>query len=194
MIIKKRVKNIEFVRRCLSFWDIICWCISADLILSMLEAMYLPNTCKTTFFSVAIFLYYRVNHISHRQYIQTVQAFIYHRLLKCTRAILANAQFSGYSNKEEGSVCVIYLYHVGSFQVHISTETGTCWNSRCTLQWISHQLMMIEQCFNFLDACESVCNIRLCLHWKMFCKFYRSNMQNDERWRIKETCVADCGQ
>ena len=63
----------------------------------------------------------------------------------------------------------VNLYCQGLFQVEICSEVCIFSSSRCTLQCISQQPMMIEQFFNLiktLPEAESVGNIRLCLHWK----------------------------
>ena len=58
----------------------------------------------------------------------------------------------------------INLYHAELLHVDISTGGSI----RCTLQWISQQPVMIEQCFNFSNTLpgddESVCIIRIYLN------------------------------
>ncbi len=75
-------------------------------------------------------------------------------------------------------ICHVNHYHAGLFHGNISAEVSTYCNTRCTLQWISQQPMVIEQALNFLNiilwADEPVCYIRLCLHWnKLFYTFWR---------------------
>ena len=54
------------------------------------------------------------------------------------------------------------LWHTDVWYVEISTEMCTCYFSRCTIQLISQQPLMIETCLNFLNTL-SVDNDSLCI-------------------------------
>ena len=75
-----------------------------------------------------------------------------------------------------------FIYCLRTWRVYSAKYgiLGLIYQLNCapTLHWISQQPKMIEQCFNFLNTLpwtdESVCNIRLCLHWKkLFYKLWR---------------------
>ncbi len=57
------------------------------------------------------------------------------------------------------------LQHAGLIHFEMTTEVYNCCSSRCPYQWISQQLMVVEQRFKSLNTLpgtgEYVCNIRV---------------------------------
>ncbi len=67
-----------------------------------------------------------------------------------------------------------------------------------TLQWISHQLLMIEQCYNLLNILpvsdESLCNITIYLHLEvvfLLCILYLLKFGCEEATCFYITCTLD---